>query len=155
MYLTNPDKINKTACDLLSNQMDCCIPTHLISLHPSNWKMVYGIALRLRLFAGSCNRDKVSSTMIFVTSSQIGVLKKQFTQKWNICHYLLLNAALFHPVQVDQRLSQCHWKRAAHTFTKHLLSCSTREKHEGKSKMTEFSFLDGLSFWIWPASMFL
>ncbi len=117
-YLTNPDKINKTACDLLSNQMDCCIPTHLISLHPSNWKMVYGIALRLRLFAGSCNRDKVSSTMIFVTSSQIGVLKKQFTQKWNICHYLLLNAALFHPVQVDQRLSQCHWKRAAHTFYK-------------------------------------
>lgn len=26
--------------------------------------------------------------------------------------------ALFHPLQSDQRLSQCHWKRAAHTLYK-------------------------------------
>ncbi len=145
-YLT---KINKTACDLRTAQMVnmflpirwTCIPTYVISLHPSKlkWSMA---KLWLRQFAGNCNRDKVSSTIIFVTSYQICVLKKQFTQKWNVCHYLLLNAVLFHPVQVDQRISQCHWKRCIMCnfvlcvqfthYTKHLISCSTRENHEGR-----------------------
>lgn len=79
-YQTNPDMINKTALDL---QTASDFSIRWMVVFPHKFDITAPIQIK-----------------------NVRILKKQFSQKWNVCHYLLLNAAPFHPIQVDKRLSQ-------------------------------------------------